>query len=309
MILKNRIMVFERPLLEGADGPVMLRMFVVTGDDFSLIIDTAMIGYEEMAAEALAAVKQWGRPLAMVINTHAHHDHIGLNSWVRGQVPVLIASHAWGSRWIGDTDQNYREFTLGYPDIIQDSLELQSSVRGTMGPGTTMNVGFYGGEQVNLGSVPLEIVDLSGHLPGEVGVLVNDQRTLIMGDAFTGLNMPFFHSHVRPDLYRKTLERVAGMVRSGRVERILPTHLPPWNGSEAIYKAIEERRSELDSLDEALLMELNGESLSLTDLWSRISERWGKAVDFRGLNMIDAHLNDLCHRGLAGQSGRWFWRV
>ncbi len=302
-------MVFERPLLEAADGPVMLRVFVVAGDDYAVMIDTAMIGFEEMAAEAIAAIKQQGRPLAMVINTHAHHDHIGLNDWVKTRVPALIASHAWGTRWIGDADQNYREFVLAYPDLIQDSEELQSTIRATMGPGTRLNVGFFGGERLDLGHARLEMVDLSGHLPGEVGVLVTDERTLIMGDAFTGLTMPFFHSHVRPDLYRQTLARVEGLVRSGRVELVLSSHLSPWHGPEAIYGAIASRRRELDGLDAAILEELDGESRTLADLWQRISQRWGKAVDFRGLNMIDSHLADLCRRGLAEQAGRWYWRV
>lgn len=296
-------------MLAGLDGPVMLRVFLVVGEQFCLMVDTAMVGFEGMVQQAVDTLNQLNRPLALILNTHAHHDHIGLNHWVQSKTGAMVGSHGWGREWIIDPDRNYQEFVLGHADLVPDSALLRQAVRETMGPGTNLNLEFYGGERIDLGGLTLEVVDLSGHLPGEIGVLVESQRTLIMGDAFTGLAMPFFHSHVSPQLYRTTLARVANLVDAGRVQLILSSHLPAWDGPEAILGAIAERVTELDRLDAAVLDTLAAGPKTLAEVWRAISLEWKKEIDFRGLNMVYGHLRELADRDKVGCDGSLYVRI
>ncbi len=293
---------FERTLMDE----ISLRVHVIAGDRFAVLVDTAMIGYEDMMTEALDFVRQCGVPLAFIVNTHAHHDHIGLNRWVQDQTGAKVLSHPWGSRWIADPDVNYQEFVLGFPDIIADTKALRQEVRGTLGDGVPLDMALTGGDFLYPGGLTLEIVETGGHVPGEIGILVREARALILGDAFTALNLPFFHGHVRPALYHRTLKRVRSLVEEGRVDTILSAHLPPWVGVGAILAAIEERQNDLDRLEAAILEMVAGGANTLISVWQAVSQKWNKLPEFRGLAMISAHLDQLVMEGRIDREGIYY---
>lgn len=300
--MSQRVHAFERSLTPE----VMLRVYAIVGDHYSILVDTAMVGFEDMVSEALAAISASGKPLRLVVNTHAHHDHIGLNRWVQSQTNALIASHKWGSRWISDPDVNYREFVLSNPHIIPDSPDFRRDVRQTLGPGVSLDIGLVGGEVLDPGGVPTDVVDLSGHMPGEVGLLVRGEKTLLIGDALTCRTLPFFHGHLRPALYRETLNRIDRLVDMGVIDRVLSIHLPPIDGPEAIRAELTVRRRDLDRLDADIERQLSQGSRTLAEVWQAVSQRWNKQPEFRGLSMVQAHLSDLCAQGRVEQLGELF---
>ena len=175
---------FERPLF----GDIALRIHLVVGERYAVMIDTGMLGFEDMVKEALDFLNQRGVPLAFIINTHAHHDHIGLNGWVQAQTAARVIGHAWGRRWTEDPDTNYREFVLAFPDIIADSRALHEEVRDTMGIPAPVDMGVTGDEHFYPGGFDVEVIELSGHVLGEVGLLVAEGKTLITGDVLIGRN-------------------------------------------------------------------------------------------------------------------------
>ncbi|PSR22318.1 MAG: hypothetical protein C7B45_07370 [Sulfobacillus acidophilus] len=294
--------VFERPL-----GTVALRVYLIRGERCSVMIDTAMRGFESLVQEALAVLTDDFPPLDYIINTHAHHDHIGLNAWVRDQTQAKIVAHRWGVPWIEDPDRNYREFVFGaFPNLIADSLSLRQEVRETMGSGTPVDVAVVGGERIDLGGCHLSLIDCSGHVPGEIGLLVEEAGYLILGDALTSFDLPFFHGHLCPEAYRATLERLRDLARTDAFDTIVSIHEPPVRGKRAIEEALSRRQQALALLDETILRYLTGAPQTLADLWVAVSRDWKKQPEFRGLQTINAHLLSLCRTGRVRQHGERF---
>ncbi|MCY0878873.1 MAG: MBL fold metallo-hydrolase [Firmicutes bacterium] len=284
---------FERPL----SGNTMLRVHVIYGDRYALMVDTAMRGYEALVQEALELVKKLDVPLAFIVNTHAHHDHIGLNRWVQQRTGARLAAHEAGCRWIEDADVNYREFVLGFPQLVSDSPALRREVRETLGEPGKVDLGLSGGERFHLGGVDVETVDVSGHMFGELALLVQQERTLVLGDALIGLDMPMFHGYVSARRYRKTLNTLRDLVMTGRVTRVVSAHLPPLEGEAAILAAIEARAAHVDRIEAFLLDVTAFAPRTLKDIWTMLSEAMGKEPEFRGLTMIANHLHELCDQG------------
>ena len=284
---------FERPLF----GNIALRTHLVVGDRWAMMIDTAMLGFEDMVQEALDLLAQRGVPLAFIVNTHARHDHIGLNGWVQSQTAACVVGHPWGRRWTENPDLNYREFVLGFPDIIEDSPALRQEVRLTMGSPVRVDVGVTGREHFYPGGLDVEVIDLSGHVPGEVGLLVNEERTLITGDILIGLNLPMFHGYVDPERFCQSLETIRGLVASGRVTRLISAHLPDLQDATEILEQVAQRQRAVGDIESLILEQAQRDALSLRAIWLRTSEATGKRPEFRGLAMVASHLHQLCDVG------------
>ena len=286
-------------------GGTPLRIHVILGSRAAMLVDTAMRGYEGMVSQALDFLGEHGRSLAWIVNTHAHHDHMGLNSWVQAQTDAHVVSHAWSRRWIADPVTNFQEFVLGYPELIHDTPTVRKEVFATMGPGTELDLGLVGGEHFYLGDTEVEIVDTSGHLPGEIGLLIQEDQALVLGDVLVGLDLPMFHGYVDPHRYRQSLERIRQLVVTGRVTRVMTSHLPPFRGPEDILNAIADRVQFVDEIRTMILASIHEQPGTLRDIWLMVSKRHQKRPEFRGLTMVAGHLAELvwhkevsCHQGL-----------
>jgi hypothetical protein len=70
-------------------------------------------------------------------------------------------------------------------------------VLGILDAPCTLDVLTGEGVQFNLGGdVSLHAFSLPGHMLAELGWFESSTRTLILGDAITGLDWPLFHSHL-----------------------------------------------------------------------------------------------------------------
>ena len=124
------------------DGGV--RIFLLTGEEKALVIDTGMTG-----VDVLGAVSAHTSLAPALLNTHADRDHIGSNAQF-GELYMHPSEMAF-----------YRNSQNGGGRIIP----------------------VFGGDIIDLGGRPLEIVHLPGHTPGSVSVLDVNSRCLIGGDA------------------------------------------------------------------------------------------------------------------------------
>lgn len=130
-----------------------------------------------------------------VIVSHCHFDHIGgarqfptiymnpedlpLLEVGRGQIPVL-------------------EQTLG-----RDLSGMEESFR----PERYQPI--RPGQVLDLGGITAEVVDLSGHTPGSVGLLCRERRLLLAGDALSPQACILFPESLPLDHYARLLERAA----------------------------------------------------------------------------------------------------
>ena len=128
--------------------------YLVCGSERALLIDT-LNGMEDLKAIVSSLT-----PLPVtVVNTHGHCDHIYGNvffeeAWLHPADDALMAEH----------------FAMFREDLEARSL--------TPCPTRPLEIG----QVFDLGGVKLEVVDLSGHTAGSIGLLDREARVLYSGD-------------------------------------------------------------------------------------------------------------------------------
>ena len=134
-----------KPLFENtwAELDRGVRIFLLTGTDRALVIDTGMSGLDIRALVAAHTDLPY-----RVLNTHADRDHVASNA----QFDAVFM----------------------HPSEAAFYHNAQGA-RGAVIP-------VYGGDVIDLGGRELEIVHLPGHTPGSVSVLDVRARCLIGGD-------------------------------------------------------------------------------------------------------------------------------
>ncbi len=138
-----------------------------------------------------------------VINSHCHLDHIGGNCEFE---TVHINMREWG---LVESIENQLELT---PDSKVSSMpNCLKSLHGLK----DQLVNIEPGEVLDLGGTTLEVIDLRGHTPGSIGLLMKEQRILLAGDAFSHQACLFFPESLSVEEYRQTLERAQDLPFDG----------------------------------------------------------------------------------------------
>jgi glyoxylase-like metal-dependent hydrolase (beta-lactamase superfamily II) len=143
--------------------------YLVREDDGLTLIDTMLPRSSKMI---LAAAQQAGAPIARIVLTHAHFDHVGsLDALAEALADVEVIISARDARLL----RGERSLDPGEPQVkVRGRLPKVSTV-----PSRTVTAG----EQ--LGS--LQVIAASGHTPGHVALLDARDRTLFCGDAYSTL--------------------------------------------------------------------------------------------------------------------------
>lgn len=287
-------------------GNIPIRVHLIIGDRYAILIDTAMKGFERLVEDALGRADTLGLRVPVVVNTHAHHDHMGLNGLAVSRTKALLAGAQWGVPWLENRERNYREFALSYPDIIADSPALRAEVLDTMDQGSPVDILLHDGDRLRLGHTTVEIWEVPGHVLGELAFYIEEDSTLVIGDALTGIAWPQFHGHLSPTLYRNTLRLLHERVQHRGVDMIVCSHLGPMIGTSEIHGELTRRLAMLDAVDDTLRQLLAPGPISLETAWHEVSSRFNKKPEFRGLATVAAHLEEMVSLGQVIREGRSF---
>jgi glyoxylase-like metal-dependent hydrolase (beta-lactamase superfamily II) len=154
--------------------------FFVVEEDGLTLVDTMLGGSQD---GILAAGRELGLPIARIVLTHAHGDHVGSLDALAAALPnATVAVSTRDAR-----------FLTG--DKSLDPGEPQSKLRGgyptvETRPGVLLEPGDRVGS--------LEVVAAPGHTPGHVAFLDTRDRTLIAGDAYSTLGGVRTTANVNP---------------------------------------------------------------------------------------------------------------
>lgn len=183
--------------------------YLLNGSERSLLIDTGL-GICDIS-EVVAALT--GRPVT-AIATHIHWDHIGGHRYY----PDFYA-HAAELGWLNG----------GFPQPIEAVRSCVADRCGlpegfdlgayTLFQGTPARV-LYGGETIELGGRPVQVLHTPGHSPGHLCFWEEGKGRLYAGDlAYRGLLAAWFPS-TDPEAYLRSLERVCMLP----VKELFPGH-------------------------------------------------------------------------------------
>ncbi|HTK08501.1 MAG TPA: MBL fold metallo-hydrolase [Ktedonobacteraceae bacterium] len=143
--------------------------YLLREDDGFTLIDAADSG---QAQPIIQAAKNLGLPIARILLTHAHVDHVGSLDALHAALPAVPVG-------IGARDAR---FLAG--DRSLDPSEPQVPLRGGYTPCTTKpTLLLHEGDRVG----SLEVIATPGHTPGHIAFLDTRNRALIVGDAFQTL--------------------------------------------------------------------------------------------------------------------------
>ena len=173
--------------------------YLVREEDGFTLIDTAVSG---KARSIMQTAQELGLPIARIVPTHAHVDHVGSLDALHEALPdVPVAMSARDTRFLAG-------------DMSLDASEPKTKLRGGYTPCKTVpTILLNEGDRVG----SLEVIATPGHTPGHVSFLDTRDRSLIVGDAF---------------------QTMAGVAVSGEFKLLFPfVAMATWNKEKALESA------------------------------------------------------------------------
>jgi glyoxylase-like metal-dependent hydrolase (beta-lactamase superfamily II) len=281
---------------------IPLHVHLVKGSEFAVWIDTGVSSMFPQLQETMAAAGVTPEQLKLVLHTHSHHDHIGCNAQIKAYTGCLVGAHPFYAAWHADFERHYQEFARPFPHLVPDTEALREEVLGILDTPCPLDLWVGEGVRANLGGgVSLQAFSLPGHLLAELGWFEASTHTLILGDAITGLDWPLFHSHLSVPAYHSTIARIRLLLVELDVAHVLMAHFAPMRPAEMLV-LLEQAEHYLAEIEATMLAVFEAEpSVSLETLWVKTCTRMRRNVEFRGLNMVAAHVQDLLERGMIEQ--------
>ena len=241
-----------------ADGGTMIaeplhsedvKSYLVEGREAVAVLDTGM-----GVGDFVGLVAQLSDRPPIVLQTHAHFDHIGASgAFSRVMVhPSEAAEPAAG--YPSDRFRRWLE-----PDHLSGPLPAGFNAAQAEIPGVGWAAPLVAGDLLDLGGRTIEVFHTPGHSPGGLTFLDRDAKIMFPGDAVYEGPMFAYRPGSDPRDYRVTLQTLAEL--SSIVDRVYPSHnrspLEPADvvamheAYEAVWagRAPDERHSDHDVFD------------------------------------------------------------
>jgi glyoxylase-like metal-dependent hydrolase (beta-lactamase superfamily II) len=191
-LLPERIRVLERGWLSANN-------ILLKGSKGAVLIDS---GYVTHAPQTIALVKHalGGAPLARLVNTHCHSDHMGGNAALQREFGCRTSLPAGEAPLIERWDEE--ALLLSYADQRAERFRVDDT--------------FAAGDTLRLGERDWQVLAAPGHDPHATMLFAPDERILISGDALweNGFGVLFPQLFGRATTFaetRATLESIAAL--------------------------------------------------------------------------------------------------
>ncbi|MBD3172906.1 MBL fold metallo-hydrolase [Candidatus Bathyarchaeota archaeon] len=190
---------------------------LILGEEKAVLIDTGCgIGNIRQAVEEVTDMP------VMVLNTHAHNDHIAQNYQFD---EVAMLDHPW-SHEAQEGLPNSEMAHLIADGMLWKPLPEEFDPDNYVVPGFKVTRWLEDGEILDLGNRTLEVMNTPGHTPDSICLLDKEDRLLFTGDMFyTGGIYTYLNGGDIPTFiksYQRMLEHY------DKYDRLMPSHNEPW---------------------------------------------------------------------------------
>lgn len=197
------------------------------GDRVS-VVDTGFSAHDMQTAQLIDHVRR-GKPLARIINTHLHSDHVGGNARLQAlhrPATAIPPGLAWAvDAW--DTEAlTYAPTNQFCPRFRYDAL-------------------LHAGDRLLLGGLEWEIIAAPGHDPHMVMLYNDDERLLISADALWEHGFGAIFPEIEGDSGFDEQRRALDFIAQCEPRAVIPGHGAPFTGVAA---ALDRAQARLDAL-------------------------------------------------------------
>jgi glyoxylase-like metal-dependent hydrolase (beta-lactamase superfamily II) len=286
-----------------------LWLHAVEDGDGLVLLDSGTSRTTDAATEPeLRAIGRELSDIALVVNSHAHPDHMGGNAVLAARTDARFAAPAVEVARLEDNDVLVRELWDASPEAYTLTGDDLAGTLGFLDDRVRIDVLLRAGDQVPAGDGTLTVVETSGHSPGHIALLHAPSRILFTFDDVQGRGAPFLDS----DLWLGPLYEDVDRYRSGlrglldlEFDVLVPSHGDPLDGHEG-RKRVEESLAWVDDVDThaRALLKARG-SLDVAELATSIGTELGPfgGICLQTVQMARAHLTQLTREGLVAP--RW----
>lgn len=297
---------------------------LILGGKRHLLVDTAF-NTDECEEALLAQLQQLNVSLddTDIFLTHLHVDHCGLISRLKTEKNTIYASAPDKAHidnfqnpsnwpWIGENNR-----WAGVPE--EESLQPEQHVAFLKRPSHIVPIETLNfGDTLSYGNYTLEVIDLSGHTRGQIGLWHDETKSLFCGDHILGTISPNISAwDVDHDYVQMYLNHLQSVKEMG-VKQLFAAHGTVIdNPDERIDQLIAHHHERLSTMEN--IVQSSAQPVSAYDVATQVE--WSKNKDFHSLPLQQkwfatsetlAHLVSLAHTGrvrhtLNGQNGCYYF--
>jgi len=228
---------------------------IIAFDRECIIVDT---GLDEDYGRKIynIVVRELNLKPRAIVNTHSHADHIGGNLFLVKRLNVEV--------YTSSLEKPFIELPLIEPLYLYGGFPPQSYLTKLI---TAAGVPVKDIEEL-VKELSIEVVDLSGHSLGMIGVSVNG--VLFAGDSIFSREVLMKYAipyHLNPQKAYETMGKLLELSKSFKF--IVPSHGSPATGAEAI-KLIEENMKAVESVKNTVLQIVSENPDSIEEITAKV---------------------------------------
>jgi hydroxyacylglutathione hydrolase len=163
---------FRIPVAPGITLDRFVNAFLICGRAITLV-DTGVAGSEREIFDYIRSTGRDPSEISLIVQTHAHPDHIGATQAVQKATGCEVAIHAAERQWIEDVALQNRERPIPGFDVLVGGPAIVGRV---LEDGDVLDLD---GDHL----LDLVVFHTPGHSPGSVSLLLKREGILFSGDA------------------------------------------------------------------------------------------------------------------------------